>query len=1133
MAVEFGAAIKLDSRSALDQMKKFADQSRKASTVLRELQEEVKSTNQGLGSNTFKKYVDSSRKMTLSTKKNIAAIHDQTKTYSKLSDEQKKLISSIDRLNQKYSESARNEARLTQIKKELQMITGAGLQTKKQELQILKQEALKIKESTTAYKMQHAEKLKSNALSEREKKNLHELKMKYDSVYAANIKIAKVTKELNILRKKSYITDKQYNTILARQSKHIREVTAHTVRLTSAQSMLAKTARLVSIYSRVFLGLYAAARLSRFYTDLTITSEKIQLLSDKLEFLTGDSGAYKKLFDMTQDVGINMEAANKIITRFAVVTDRAFSIDTMNEWSATLIRSARATGTSTQEMSGALIQITQAMSAGRLMGDEYRSVTENLPLLTVALRDLFGKSTMSLKELSSQGLITNKVMVEAFGRLKVLLEGFPDSTQTVEAAFGRLSSAWDNFIATMVSSDLTKNVLNTVTDMLNASNEAFLEADRIRQESYKNTLTARVITLKRVIAEEEKILKEREGGGNKGLGVTDIISNLFNNSKTKESTENIKKYNKALDRTIKIIKSLSISDGDIAKIKADADIQAIRDQNKAYAQQLKTLELIDKINKGKSVQTVRKEADLQRNLIDEKIERFIAGEAGGISKESGASLKLTVAKNEEDAIQKIIKTRIDGQLRLQGLKTKFDIEDIEKELSHNSKVLEIEKKFANNVIQIESAREARRLGLKEGQNAKLLSTVTPEKANELLSGLDSKRAKDIQEYISKISSEINSMIISAEKASMIIQKDGLGLLAIQKDGVLNDFDKSIIALEKRYKSLEGTSGSLTRGYVEEYNILKRLKDLRLKDADTKFDEGLEDKFSAQAVATRKQADSTKDLTIARERLVITEREYLRQQKLIYEAYSNEITQAKALTHELSGLDQIYKGLEMGARGFMENTETTFEWFRNSTEELLDGSIDLILDQSKSGQEAFKALVNSMIKDLARLAIKRAVVNSFDGLFTGTSFGSSATTNIGAESLGTGSTSAFDTFAMSSKGNVFSGKGISSYSGTIVSKPTIFPFAKGTGIMGEGGKPEAILPLTRRGGKLGVEGGSGGDVSIVVNNMSSSKVEPKVSQDTDGKKIVTVMVHDAVSEMVHSGKFDTMMTPYNITRTGRR
>lgn len=63
------------------------------------------------------------------------------------------------------------------------------------------------------------------------------------------------------------------------------------------------------------------------------------------------------------------------------------------------------------------------------------------------------------------------------------------------------------------------------------------------------------------------------------------------------------------------------------------------------------------------------------------------------------------------------------------------------------------------------------------------------------------------------------------------------------------------------------------------------------------------------------------------------------------------------------------------------------------------------------------------------------------------------------------------------GGVYSGPGISAYSGQVVSRPTVFPFASGIGLMGEAG-PEAILPLKRgANGKLGVDGGGG---SMVVN-----------------------------------------------------
>ena len=72
----------------------------------------------------------------------------------------------------------------------------------------------------------------------------------------------------------------------------------------------------------------------------------------------------------------------------------------------------------------------------------------------------------------------------------------------------------------------------------------------------------------------------------------------------------------------------------------------------------------------------------------------------------------------------------------------------------------------------------------------------------------------------------------------------------------------------------------------------------------------------------------------------------------------------------------------------------------------------------------------------------------------------------------------------------------------VDKPTLFPFAKGIGLMGEAG-PEAIMPL-RRGpsGRLGVEAAGGGVGNVVVNvDASGTAVQGDSNQaDQLGKAI---------------------------------
>jgi lambda family phage tail tape measure protein len=65
------------------------------------------------------------------------------------------------------------------------------------------------------------------------------------------------------------------------------------------------------------------------------------------------------------------------------------------------------------------------------------------------------------------------------------------------------------------------------------------------------------------------------------------------------------------------------------------------------------------------------------------------------------------------------------------------------------------------------------------------------------------------------------------------------------------------------------------------------------------------------------------------------------------------------------------------------------------------------------------------------------------------------------------------FVASALGNSFANGNITPFArGGIVDRPTIFPMARGYGLMGEAG-PEAVMPLRRLpSGRLGVEGGGG-------------------------------------------------------------
>ena len=70
-------------------------------------------------------------------------------------------------------------------------------------------------------------------------------------------------------------------------------------------------------------------------------------------------------------------------------------------------------GANVNEISSAMTQLTQAMAAGRLQGDEFNSVMENAPMLAQAISQEMGVPIGQLKELGSEGEITADVIKNA------------------------------------------------------------------------------------------------------------------------------------------------------------------------------------------------------------------------------------------------------------------------------------------------------------------------------------------------------------------------------------------------------------------------------------------------------------------------------------------------------------------------------------------------------------------------------------------------------------------------------------------------------------------------------------------------------------------------------------------------
>jgi tape measure domain-containing protein len=113
---------------------------------------------------------------------------------------------------------------------------------------------------------------------------------------------------------------------------------------------------------------------------------------------------------------------------------------------------ALASGASAQAASGAFLQLSQALGSGRLQGDEFRSIAEQVPGILKLVANEMGVTVGQLKQLGSEGKITSDILINALAKgfeenkdkISELLalspaqrfKEFKDSTQALSNAIG-------------------------------------------------------------------------------------------------------------------------------------------------------------------------------------------------------------------------------------------------------------------------------------------------------------------------------------------------------------------------------------------------------------------------------------------------------------------------------------------------------------------------------------------------------------------------------------------------------------------------------------------------------------------------------------------------------------------------
>ncbi len=367
-----------------------------------------------------------------------------------------------------------------------------------------------------------------------------------------------------------------------------------------------------------------------------------------------------------------------------------------------------------------------------------------------------------------------------------------------------------------------------------------------------------------------------------------------------------------------------------------------------------------------------------------------------------------------------------------------------------------------------------------------------------------------------------------------IESAGIGVDAViaPQPTITTPDEKPTAAAQKSYEKMV-TDGARAAVTLDKY----------WQDYEDRRVQAVVDGTAARAAAEAKNLDLMTEFSERYRAAVLGETEFkLAQISIQADAYraagSDEVAVRQWVESEKMKVSRDWEdGARLGLAEYANNATNAAMLAHDAIVGGFQGMEDALVSFVTTGKLEFSDLANSIISDLARVAIQQSITaplaaglgSIIGGLFgpigsmVGGLFGGASS----AAGFGiAGELSSF--MSLNAKGNVFESPGLHAYANSIVSSPTVFPFARGIGLMGEAG-PEAIMPLKR--GPDGTLGVSSGAPQIIINQIEDRGRAGKVEQRNEGgTTVIDMFVEQIVNKVASDISRGNGAVPAALTRT---
>lgn len=146
-------------------------------------------------------------------------------------------------------------------------------------------------------------------------------------------------------------------------------------------------------------------------------------LQQRIALLTEDYGENAAALEIAANAaktfGLSQrEASGGIADIYARLRPMGVSLKDIETTFRGFNTAAKLSGASAMEASGAFRQLSQALGSGRLQGDEFRSIAEQMPAIMTAIGKEMDRPVGQLKKLASEGEITADIVIRSLERIE-------------------------------------------------------------------------------------------------------------------------------------------------------------------------------------------------------------------------------------------------------------------------------------------------------------------------------------------------------------------------------------------------------------------------------------------------------------------------------------------------------------------------------------------------------------------------------------------------------------------------------------------------------------------------------------------------------------------------------------------